>query len=183
MKKLLYLLSVGIILVSCGEGEKDTTKIATSKAPEDPVAELRTALQDAAPHGSISDDQSAKIMSLFKELLPEISGYDWVVDILLSEDDEEVLISLELNQANGGDQAMWFHVIYVPKRQEEEKVDYGVEEDSFDGYKGMGAEDENLFIMVGNTEIRAVAESDEYKDNAKIREVLRGFKLKLIETL
>jgi len=37
--------------------------------------------------------------------------------------------------------------------------------------------------MVGNTEIRAITESDEYKDDAKIREVLRGFKLKLIETL
>ncbi len=37
--------------------------------------------------------------------------------------------------------------------------------------------------MVGNTEIRAVAESDEYKNDAKIREVIRGFKLKLIETL
>jgi len=37
--------------------------------------------------------------------------------------------------------------------------------------------------MVGNTEIRAVAESDEYKNDAKIIEVIRGFKLKLIETL
>jgi hypothetical protein len=183
MKKFVYLLCVGMILVSCGDGDTDATKPATSEAPVDQVAELRTALQAASPLGSISDDQSARIATLFKKLLPEISGYDWVIDILLSEDDEEVLISLELNQAGGDDQAMWFHVIYVPKRQEEEKADYGLEEDSFDGYKGMGMENEHLFIMVGNTEIRAVAEADEYKNDAKIREALRGFKLKLIETL
>ena len=191
MKKLVYLLCLGMIVVSCGDGDKDTTKPATtettkpviSEAPVDQVAELRTALQAAASVGSISDDQSAKIITLFKELLPKISGYDWVIDPILSEDDEEVLISLELNQAESEDQAMWFHVIYVPKRPEEEKADFGLEGDSFDGYKGIGTENEDLFIMVGNTEIRAVAESDEYKNNAKIREVLHGFKLKLIETL
>ena len=191
MKKLVYLLCLGMIVVSCGDGDKDTTKPATtettkpviSEAPADPVAKLRTALQAAAPVGSISDDQLAKIATLFKELLPEISGYDWIIDILLSEEDEEVLISLELNQAGSKDQAMWFHVIYVPKRPDEEKADFGLEEDSFDGYKGMGSENENLFILVGNTEIRAVAESDEYKNDAKIKDVLRGFNLKLIETL
>ncbi len=191
MKKLVYLLCLGMIVVSCGDGDKDTTKPATtettkpviSEAPADPVAELRTALQAAAPVGSISDDQLAKIATLFKELLPEISGYDWVIDIILSEDDDEVLIALELNQAGSEDQAMWFHVIYVPKRQKDEKADFGLKEDGIDGYNGMGAEDEDLFIMVGNTEIRAVAESDEYKNDDKIREVLHGFKLKLIETL
>ncbi len=191
MKKFVYLFCLGMIVVSCGGGDKDTTnpaatetaKPATAKAPVDPVAELRTALQAAAAVGSISDDQTAKIVTLFKELLPDISGYDWVIDPILSEDDDEVLIALELNQAGSEDQAMWFHVIYVPKRPEEEKADFGLEGDSFDGYKGMGAENEDLFIMVGNTEIRAVAESDEYKNDDKIKEVLGGFKLKLIETL
>ncbi len=183
MKKLFYLLSIGILLVSCGKTDTENTKPAAAKAPVDPVAELRAALQAAAPVGSISEDQSSKLVKLFQEVLPEISGYDWVIDPLLSDEDDEVLISLELNKAGGGDQAMWFHVIYVPNRPEEEKVDYGVEEDRFDGYQGMASENENLFIMVGNTEIRAVAESDDYKNDAKIRDVLRGFKLKLIETL
>ena len=50
-------------------------------------------------------------------------------------------------------------------------------------YRGIGMEDVHYFIMVGNLEIRAVAASDEYKKDGKLKGILTAFKLKEIEKL
>ena len=72
---------------------------------------------------------------------------------------------------------MWFHILY--KREKPEF--YGSED--FEGYRGMGFEDKHYFILVGNMEIRAVADSEEFQNDKKIKSMLRAFKLKEIERL
>ena len=47
----------------------------------------------------------------------------------------------------------------------------------------MGMKDTHYFILVGNMEIRLVADADEFKNDDKIKELLRAFKLEEIEKL
>ena len=72
---------------------------------------------------------------------------------------------------------MFFHLVY--KREWIKR--YGKED--FGKYRGKGYKNKQYFILVGNLEIRAVATSDEYKDESKIKDMLNAFKLSDIAAL
>jgi len=203
MKYCIIALMILACLVACGkEAEKPKPGQAISQAQKaepkqvDPMAQKLAALgknlKDAAQEGvELSDEQIAELEELFQLVLPkaegDLAGYTWEISCSKGTDDKDVFYGANLYRPKGEaeeaeqEKVMWFHIIYNPHMTQEEKDGYGTED--LDGYKGMGAKDEHFFVLVGNTEIRAVADSEDFKSDEKIKGVIRRFALKKIASL
>ncbi|MCF7668473.1 MAG: hypothetical protein K9N48_01705 [Verrucomicrobia bacterium] len=140
----------------------------------------------STPGVQLPADDKEKLETLIFTILPdqEYIGEDreWQVKYLDDGDEEgDVKDILSVRLLEKGDvsanRLIWFHIFYTHDKQEF----YGNE--NFEGYRGMGMEDRHYFILVGNVEIRAVAASEEYKNDVKIKDILKAFKLKDIEKL
>ena len=124
------------------------------------------------------------IKTKFVEMFPKTEGdlkeYTWDISISKAKDDNCLFISADLyrNKGEEYERIMWFHIIYNPNLTEYEREKYG---DDFEGYKGSLNEDNHLWILVNNVEIRAIAESDDFMKTQKIKDVLKSFDLKSLE--
>jgi hypothetical protein len=101
----------------------------------------------------------------------------WQITYHDMEEDDFFQVDLTKKGDTSFDKFVWCHILYKQEKPEF----YGSEE--FEGYEGMGLKDKHYFILVGNMEIRLVADSDEFEDDKKIKDLLRAFKLSEIEKL
>ena len=134
-----------------------------------------------APNVRLSETQKKKAEQLLKLVLPDKNHIgekkEWKVIYHDTDQGDFFQADLKKKGDTSFDKFMWFHILY---KQETPKF-YGSED--FWGYRGMGMKDVHYFILAGNLEIRAVAVSDEYKNDKAIKDMLRAFKLKDIENL
>lgn len=135
----------------------------------------------AAPGGTLDEKERRQVEDRFAAFLPSEqyigAGKEWTLKYHDSEEEDVLSVVLKQKGGTSSDQCMWFHILYKPDGDDS----YGYED--FGDYRGMGAKGVHYFIKVGNVEIRAVADSDEYKNDEAIKGMLNAFKLKDIETL
>jgi len=135
----------------------------------------------SAPGARLSKDEKEDIERLLIDVLPSQDriGADKQWDVTYYDADKGDLFQVDLKKRGNtpNNRLMWFHILYLPERPET----YGSED--FGEYRGMGAKDAHYFILVGHLEIRAVADAEEYRNDEKIKGMLKAFKLKEIEKL
>lgn len=177
----VYILLLAVFALSSSSVSSVRGDGLTEKA-----AKLSECLRAASQPGEVTQEQKKELENLLRFVLPEIkgelAGYRWDVEYIDSESRNfYFLVNLRPTGGNSWDRDMWFHIFYEPSPDEHRVKHYGNED--FEGYRGMGATDMHFFVLVGHVEIRAVAMSDKFKNDKKIRDVLRAFKLKVIEKL
>jgi len=155
---------------------------ATTQAekPKENLKRLSVLLKKGAtPEVKLSKDETEEFERLLLEVLPgqDQIGADKQWHVKLHGSTGFFQVDLKKKGDEPNERFMWFHILYFP----EGKESYGSED--FGEYRGMGAKDVHYFILVGNLEIRAVADAEEYRDDEKIKEMLNAFKLKAIEKL
>ena len=135
----------------------------------------------SAPNVKLEEKEKEQIETLLVTILPDkkFIGDDkeWKVVYHDTDKNDFFQVDLKMKGEKSSDRLIWFHILY---KQEKPKF-YGSED--FGKYRGMGAEDVHYFILVENVEIRAIAASDEYKDDKKIKGILNAFKFEEIEKL
>lgn len=149
------------------------------------LAELSALLREGSKPGTISEEKKAELEGLMLLVLPPLegdrAGKEWGVTYHDMEDTDFFQVDLRDAGEGFGQGDIWFHILYRSDMTPEQRASYGAED--FGEDRGMGMEDVHYFIMVGSMEIRAVAASDEYKDDAKIKGTLRDFDLDAIRKL
>ncbi len=153
---------------------------AQAEKPKKNLKRLSVLLKKGAtPEVKLSKDETEEFERLLFDILPgqDQIGADkqWHVQLHGSTSFFQVELRKKGDEPN--ERFMWFHILYFP----EGKESYGSED--FGDCRGMGAKDAHYFILVGNLEIRAVADAEEYHNDEKIKEMLNAFKLKAIEKL
>ncbi len=194
MKGLIQLLIVLLMFTTaCGKKtDQEKTEPAEALSQHDPRVEklalLATELKSAAVEGfEISDEKSDELSNLFKMVLPEtiqdLAGYEWELSCFKNAESKDLLFTVYLNRKIEGrsEQPMWFHIIYNPHMSAEDRENYGT--DSFAGYKAIVSENAYIWLLVNNIEIRAIASSDDFKTNERIKSVMNRFLLNEIERL
>lgn len=188
MKSLILILTLSALLTGCGKQdqavapEKPNTEAKSdvgSPESDTGLEQLSALLKKGGAEGvKLSSNEKEKVEELLGLILPGEDAVDsdkvWKVNYHDGEGND--FFQVDLN-AEGGERLIWFHILY---KQEKPSV-YGSED--FGKYRGMGHEDAHYFILVGNVEIRAVANAESYKDAAKIKETLNMFKLEDVEKL
>lgn len=180
-----------VFLTACGDKTQQPTPTPTEKPkPVDPKAEklaqFAKDLKATAVEGvELSMEKAEELAKVLLLVMPEttgdLEGYKWEVSCNKNADEKDMLFSVELNRKKGeeDEQAMWFHIIYNPHLTQEERDGYSSE--MFEGYRATIAENQHLWVLVNNMEIRAVAEAEDFKNDAKIQAVIKKFNLKEIE--
>ena len=193
MKAMLIVSAFFLLLFSgCHEGgDQAAAPVNKAKASRAaitvkptvtrPLDELSSLLKKSSLPGTLKDAEKGRLVELMHLILPDANhiGADreWKVTYHDLPDSDFFQVDLRKKGDRSFDSFMWFHILYLSKKPEF----YGCED--FEGYSGMGMENVHYFILVGRTEIRAVASSDEFKNDKKIKDMLRAFKLKDIEQL
>ena len=160
--------------------------LSLSVHSEDPgskeIQDLSALLKKGSTPGiKLPRNEKLQIEKLLITILPDNSfiGTDKEWEVTYHDMDKGDFFQVNLKKK--GDQSLkrfiWFHILYKQEKPEF----YGSED--FGRYRGMGMKDTHYFILVGNLEIRAVADSEQYKNDSKIKGVLNAFKLKDIEKL
>lgn len=205
--KVSRMVLVGSLLLACAscskraeqpapeaEAQTQTPAAAVSKPispePGPPAAastaggalqEFSAALKKAAQPGGVSEAEKKLLEDSLSLVLPsqDFIGEDneWHVGYSDMDDNDFFQVDLRRKGAKSFDKLIWFHILYKSPTPSF----YGSEE--FEGYRGAGAEGMHYFILVGNVEIRAVASADEFKDDEKIKDMLRAFDLAAISKL
>lgn len=135
----------------------------------------------STPNVRLEEDEKKRAETLLVTILPDqkFIGDDkeWKVGYHDMDQGDFLQVDLKKKGEESSDKLIWFHIVY----QQEKPKFYGSE--NFGKYKGMGAKDVHYFILVGNVEIRAAAASDEYRNDKKIKGILKAFRLRDIEKL
>ena len=195
MKRLLPLVIVIVCLVflnACGDkaGQQEPAKEVTKEVKVDPKVEklkkFAAELKETAKVGvEVSWEKSEELAKNLLLVLPEttgdLAGLEWELSCSKNTEEGDMLFTANLNRKKGEavEQAMWFHILYNPHLTKEERDDYSTE--TFEGYKATTSENAHLWVLVNNTEIRGVAEAEDFKNDAKIQSVLKKFNFKEIE--
>lgn len=156
--------------------------ITAQRLDEGQLERLSQLLKKGTASGAkLAGDEKAEVEKLLLLVLPDENyiGKDktWEITYHDLESGDFFSVDLKKKDDESFDKDMWFHILY---RQDKPSF-YGRE--NFEGYQAMGMKDVHYFILVGNVEIRAVGSSQEYKNDDKIKGMLRAFKLKEIEKL
>jgi|LGVF01.1.fsa_nt_gb hypothetical protein len=159
-----------------------TLSLRAAETREAKLAQLSHLMRKgSAPVVKLSKADKQKLEELLPIILPgkDHIGKDRQWKVVYHDMDKGDFFQVDLKRKDDKsfDRLIWFHILY---KQEKPKF-YGSED--FEGYRGMGMKDAHYFIFVGNLEIRAVAASDEFENDKKIKDILRAFKLKDIENL
>jgi len=200
MKKLIpIIILLFVISLACSTKKNGNTvtqdkvkepekKEAEVKKVEDPIEKLGKEMKEIAKAGveptqEKLDEINKAVSAMFPKTENDLNGYTWDISTSKNKDDKDIFIAADLNRKNGDktEKAMWFHILYNPNLTKEERDNYGTY--NFEGYKGTLNENAHLWILVNNTEIRAIAESEDFKNTQKLIDVLKKFNLKDIEKL
>lgn len=195
MKRWVPLVIIFFVfLIACGE--KADQPAPTEKVEEvkeevkvDPKAEklakFAAELQETAKVGvEITWEKSEELAKTLLLVLPEttgdLAGMEWEISCSKNKDEGDMLFAANLNRKKGEETetGMWFHILYNPHLTKEDRDEYGTE--VFEGFKATVSPNEHLWVLVNNMELRAVAEAEDFKNDAKIKAVLQGFNLKEI---
>jgi hypothetical protein len=163
-----------------GAGERATGSAA------DPGQRLGELLRRGAEPGELTVDEREEVERLLLPLLPategELAGHSWRVayDDLPAGD----FVSLDLLAAPEPDdtapRAMWFHLFWRGAPPAAEPASWTK---TLDRWPARGVEGHHLFVRVGRVELRAVAEADAFRDEARIRETVEAFDLEALSEL
>jgi len=201
--KVSWMVLVGALLLACAscskraespmpeaEAPPAVTSAPAQPEPAPPAAkptgggalqEFSAALKKAAQPGGVSEAEKKLLEDGLSLVLPsqDFIGEDkeWSIGYSNMDDNNFFQVDLRRKGAKSFDKLIWFHILYKSPTPSF----YGSED--FEGYRGSGAEGMHYFILVGNVEIRAVASADEFKDDEKIKDMLRAFDLKAISKL
>ncbi len=93
------------------------------------------------------------------------------------EERDSILISADLKPKGGGDRLVWAHIVFKGKKPDS----YGIEK--FKSYPVMRMENRHVFLLAGRTEIRLVADDDDWKDDGKLEGLFKAMDLKAIKKL
>lgn len=191
---LVLVIALCVFISACGQGEQKPaeTKEEVKPAPVDPrvekLAQFGKELKEMAQAGvevswEKSEEVAKKLLLVLPETTGELAGMEWEVSLSKNTDEKDMLFSANLNRKKGEEkeQVMWFHIIYNPHLTQEERDNYSSEK--FEGYPAMVSENQHLWLLVNNMEIRGIADAQDYQNDAKIKAVLKGFALKDIEKL
>ena len=193
MKRWVPLVIIFFVfLIGCGEKAEQQAppKEVKKEVKVDPkvekLAKFGAELKETAKVGvEISWEKSEELAKTLLLVLPEttgdLAGMEWEMSCSKNKDEGDMLFTANLNRKKGEETetAMWFHILYNPHLTKEERDDYGTE--TFEGFKATVAEKAHLWVLVNNTEIRGVADAEDFKDDAKIKAVLQKFNFKEIE--
>ncbi len=191
---------IPVIIVLCvflgACGEKADTPAPAPKAekaekakPVDPRVEKLAAfakeLKAAVPMGvelewEKSEALAKQLLLVLPKTTGDLAGLEWELSCSKNADEQEILFTANLNRKKGEEteQAMWFHILYNPHLTQEERDGYS--EETFEGYKATTAENAHLWVLVNNMELRGVADAEDFKNDEKIKSVLKKFDLKEI---
>jgi hypothetical protein len=193
MKRWIPILIIFcLFLTACGEKAEQQKPTPAEKVEKkvDPrvekLANFAKELKAAAQEGvEVSLEKLEELSKLLELVLPkttgDLAGMEWDISCSKNTDEKDMLFAVNLNRKKGEEveQAMWFHIIYNPHLTKEERDDYGTE--TFEGFKASIAENAHLWVLVNNMEIRAIADAEDFKNDAKIQSVVKKFDLKEIE--
>ncbi len=175
MKKFTVLLVVGLQLILI----LSVQAAGTREAKLNQLSQLLR--KGSAPNVKLSATEKQKLEELLSIVLPDTNyiGEDkeWKVAYYDAGEEDFFQVDLKKKGDKSFNRFMWFHILYKQKKPEF----YGSED--FGEYRAMGMKGVHYFILVGNLEIRAVADSEEFKKDKRIKDMLRAFKLKDIEKL
>lgn len=190
MKQILPTLILIALLAGCGKQHEPSSSESPVPETESPsqasessaeLEELSALLKGGAQDVKLDVDERSRIEALLKLVLPDSqyigSDKEWDVSYNDMDQGDFFQVDLRIKGEDYSERLMWFHILY----QQEKPSFYGSED--FGKYRGMGYENVHYFILVENLEIRAVANAEAYKDDAKIKGMLEAFKLEDIEKL
>ncbi len=175
MKQIIYALALAVIMLC-------STSVTAEELNKGSLTRLSHLLKKGSAAGiKLPDAEKKEVEQLLLNVLPDNNyigrNKEWKVTYHDVKDGDFFQADLKNKGDKSFDKYIWFHILY----KQEKPSFYGSED--FEGYRGMGMKDAHYFILVGNVEIRAVASSEQYKSDSKIRDMLRAFKLKEIEKL
>ncbi len=175
MRKTICVFILTVLLIG-------NISLGAEELNEESLSRLSHLLKKGGTAGvQLPSNEKKEIERLLVCILPDKDYIGENKEWAISYHDMEEGDFFQVDLKNKGDESfnkdMWFHILYI----QEKPSFYGNED--FEGYRGMGMKDVHYFILVGNVEIRAVASSQEYKNDNKIKEMLKAFKLKKIENL
>ena len=184
MKRLIPLLIILLALSFACSTKKDnnsTNKDAQDtevKKEVDPLEALSKEMKDYSKEGLEVDQTKldaikTKLTDMFPKAEGDFKGYTWDISISKSKDDNYLFISANFQRKKGeeDERVMWFHILYNPNLTKDERDNYG--SDNFEGYKGSLNEDNHFWILVNNVEIRAIAESEDFKKDTKNKRCIK----------
>src|SRR5688572_25941463 len=178
-------LAAGALLGCRGEGER---RAAVAADPEQRLGQL---LRRGAQPGELTVAEREEVERLLVPLLPategELEGHSWRVayDDLPAGD----FVSIDLLHAeeptDTAPRAMWFHLFWrgTPETGANERAEPARWTKQLGRWPARGVEGHHLFVRVGGVELRAVAESDDFRRDERIREVLERFDLPALAKL
>ena len=134
-----------------------------------------------------SEKEREKFETTFARLLPA-KGADgeelrWKVSMPPAGEPGEsgnVLITVDAHpksSADDDDRLVWMHVVY----QAEKPESYG--SDKWGRYPVMRMENRHMFVLIGQTEVRAIADAESYENDAKLEALVEGMNLEAIKKL
>jgi len=174
MKGFLVLMLALVIAftLSATAAESDAAKLQRLSA---------LMVKGTTPKVKLNAQEKKEVEQLLKIVLPDQSAIgndkEWSVTFHDMEENDFFSVDLKKKGDKSFNKFMWFHILHQLKAP----ARYGNEK--FEGYGAMGMKDVHYFIQVGKVEIRAVGHAKEYKNDAKIKGMLKAFKLKAIEKL
>ena len=177
---LATLAAAAVLAAGCGDRRDD----GTAGEAADPRQRLSQLLRRGAQPGELADAEREEVERLVAALLPATSGalagHRWRV----AYDDLPVgdFVSVDLLRGDGDDaeRPAWLHLFWRGELSEAER-DRFVK--TVGRWPARGVDDHHLFVRAGGVELRFVADSDEYRDAARLRALVESFDLEALSRL
>jgi hypothetical protein len=177
---LAALLVTGLMSGGCGKGGDESKKAAS-----DPVGRLSELLRRGAQPGELTGAEREEIEALVLAMLPPaagpLAGHRWRV----AYDDLPLGDFVSVDLLRGDDDAtaarpVWVHLVWRGELSEQERGRFGKR---VGDWPARGVDDHHLFVRAGSLELRAVADSPEYRDPARLRAFVESFDLDTLARL
>lgn len=152
---------------------------------DEPRERLSELLRRGAQPGALRVEEREEIEELVLGLLPAtegaLAGHRWRI----AYDDLPVGDFLSIDLVAGEDDAtatrpVWLHLVWRGALGEAERAAYSK---AVGRWPARGVDDHHLFVRAGNVELRAVADSPEYRDPARLRAFVESFDLDALAAL
>ena len=175
----LAIATAALALASCGDrgGRAGGTTA-------DPRERLSALLRRGAQPGELEVAERHEIERLVEELLPTATGALAGTRWRVAYDDLPVgdFISVDLLRGDGeaAERPVWLHLVWRGELSPEERARFVK---TVGEYPARGVEDHHLFVRAGAVELRVVADSDEFRDAARLRGLVEAFDLDALARL
>jgi hypothetical protein len=176
----VLLASLAVTTAGCGSEQGR----GGAGGPEDPRERLSDLLRRGAQPGELALAEREEIETLVAALLPPttgaLAGHHWRVaydDLPLGD-----FLSIDLLRGEGtaAERPVWLHLVW---RGELSEADRSRFVKTVGRWPARGVDDHHLFVRAGAIELRVVADSDEFRDAARLRALVESFDLDALARL